>query len=93
MIDNKTDELGKLAASAVYDISDPNNSIMMNASLLEAIFDDALILLKNDSGELNVTLGGVPPERIEDAVKDLFIGIKAGASKIQTVAEKLKRYT
>ncbi len=93
MVDGKTDELAKLTATAVYDISDPNNSIMMNTGLLEAIFKDAIILLKNDAGELPHTLGGVPPERIETAVNDLFTGIKEGASKIQSVAEKLKRYT
>ncbi|MCF6176031.1 MAG: hypothetical protein L3J71_09720 [Victivallaceae bacterium] len=93
MVDNKTSESVKLMANLVYDISNPNNSIMMNTELLEDVFKDAIALLKDDSGQLCEPLAGIPPDRIEEAVKDLFAGIKEGAKRIQDVSDNLKRFS
>jgi signal transduction histidine kinase len=79
-----------LLTNLIHDISSPNNSIMMNTGLLETIFKDAISLLKDDSGNLSESLAGIPVDRVEDAVNDLFIGIKEGAQKIQAVADNLK---
>ena len=79
-----------LLTNLIHDISSPNNSIMMNTGLLETIFKDAISLLKDDSGDLSESLAGIPVDRVEDAVNDLFIGIKEGAQKIQAVADNLK---
>ena len=67
-----------LLTNLIHDISSPNNSIMMNTGLLETIFKDAISLLKDDSGDLSESLAGIPVDRVEDAVNDLFIGIKEG---------------
>jgi signal transduction histidine kinase len=85
-------ETAKFLSRLVHDISNPNNSILMNAGLLESIFKDAISLLKDDTGQLNESLAGIPHDRIEEAVDDLFAGIKEGAKQIQNIADNLKNY-
>ena len=90
MKDNNNGKSADFVAKLIHDISNPNNSIIMNTGLLESIFEDAISLLKNDAGHLNESLARIPADRVEEAVNDLFIGIKEGAKRIQAVADNLK---
>ena len=87
---NDSSKSANFVANLIHDISSPNNSIMMNTGLLESIFKDAIALLKDSSGNLSESLARIPADRVEEAVEDLFIGIKEGAKRIQAVADNLK---
>lgn len=93
MTGDKNSETTNFAANLIHDISNPNNSILMNASLLESIFKDAMRLLKDDSGQFHEVLAGIPPNRIEEAVTDLFSGIKTSAQTIQKIVDELKIFS
>lgn len=90
MKDDNSSKSADFVANLIHDISSPNNSIIMNTGLLESIFKDAISLLKDKSGNLNEPLARIPADRVEEAVDDLFIGIKEGARRIQAVADNLK---
>lgn len=87
----KVASLGILSAGMAHEINNPNNSIMMNVSLLKKIMSD-LVNHKSISFEDNERIGGFKAQQIEDKTNLLLLGIQNGSKRIKNITNVLRDY-
>lgn len=90
---DKMKSLGILVAGVAHEISNPNNFIGINISILNKIWSDFMPLLNQKINKNNKqSFGGIPAAKIEYSVKTLLDGIKEGSERIMTIVDNLKGY-
>lgn len=91
---DKLISLGTLAASMAHEINNPNNYILLNATLLRECWEDALPVLRayqRENGSLE--LGGMPFEQAQSEIGEMVVRIEEGARRIQRIVRHLRQYT
>jgi polar amino acid transport system substrate-binding protein len=90
---DKMKSLGILVAGVAHEISNPNNFIGINVSILGKIWKDFLPVIKQQMAtNQKQTFGGIPAAKLEHSVKTLLNGINDGSERIKTIVDNLKGY-
>jgi PAS domain S-box-containing protein len=90
---NKMASLGLLASGITHEISNPNNYILNNLSMLADAWQSSLPILEEyyrENGEFQ--LGGLPFSQLRDMAPRLFSGTVEGAQRIGFIIDKLKNF-
>lgn len=91
---DKMISLGILASGMAHEINNPNNSIMLNVSVLQKAWDSIIPILNEfyrDKQDLRV--GGVKYEKMKRKMPQLFSGIMESSKKIQRIVKDLKYFS
>lgn len=88
---NKMTSLGILSAGMAHEINNPNNSIMMNVSLLKRILND-LLLQFEPAVEQDSLIGGFKAESIGEKTEILLSGILNGSVRIKNITDELRNF-
>jgi signal transduction histidine kinase len=88
---NKMISLGTLSAGMAHEINNPNNAIMMNASLLLRIFSDMKTLL-NEAELSEMSFGGFTGNKIDEKIQIMIDGILSGSGRIKNITDELRDF-
>ncbi|HLP45422.1 MAG TPA: ATP-binding protein [Candidatus Kapabacteria bacterium] len=91
---DKMISLGILASGMAHEINNPNNSIMLNASVLQKAWNSIIPILNEfyrDKGSL--LIGGMKYEKMKEKMPHLFAGILESSKKIQRIVNDLKYFS
>lgn len=91
---DKMISLGILASGMAHEINNPNNSIMLNVSVLQKAWNSVIPILNEfhrESGDLVV--GGMKYERMKKKMPSLFSGMLESSKKIQRIVNDLKYFS
>ncbi|MFA6102790.1 MAG: PAS domain S-box protein [Victivallaceae bacterium] len=90
---DKMKSLGVLVAGVAHEISNPNNFIGINISVLNKIWRDFKPALNQEINKnKKQSFGGIPAAKIEYSIQTLLDGIKEGSERIMTIVDNLKGY-
>jgi len=91
---DKMISLGILASGMAHEINNPNNSIMLNVSVLQKAWDSIIPILNEFYREKqDLRIGGVKYEKMKQKMPQLFSGIMESSQKIQRIVKDLKYYS
>lgn len=89
----KMESLGILVSGVAHEINNPNQYIMTNASIVEAIWTGAMPILDEYAAEHGeFMLGGLKYSRVRDEFPELLSGIMAGVERIRDTVDALRRF-
>jgi len=91
---DKMISLGILASGMAHEINNPNNSIMLNVSVLHKAWNSIMPVLEEyyrDRGQLRV--GGIDYQKMKKKMPSLFSGIQESSKKIQRIVLDLKHFS
>ena len=85
--------LGTLVSSVAHEINNPNNFIMLNAPLLQEVWEHVLpILDEYYEKDGDFTIGSVRYAEIRDRIPRLLSGISDGSKRINQIIEDLRSF-
>ena len=91
---DKMISLGILASGIAHEINNPNNSIMLNASVLQKAWNSVIPVLNEFSREKGEpVIGGMRYEKMKTKLPQLFSGILESSKKIQRIVNDLKYFS
>ncbi|NIM12568.1 MAG: hypothetical protein GTO45_10680 [Candidatus Aminicenantes bacterium] len=92
---DKMISLGILASGMAHEINNPNNSIMLNVSVLQKAWNSIIPILNEFSREKegNMVIGGMKYEKMKKKMPRLFSGIQESSKKIQRIVNDLKYFS
>ena len=91
---DKMISLGILASGMAHEINNPNNSIMLNVSVLQKAWNSIVPVLNEsylEKGDLRI--GGMKYEKMKTKMPQLFSGIIESSKKIQRIVKDLKSFS
>lgn len=91
---DKMISLGILASGMAHEINNPNNSIMLNVSVLQKAWNSIIPVLNEfhrEKGDLMV--GGMKYDKIKKKMPSLFSGVLESSKKIQRIVNDLKYFS
>ncbi|MCP5106233.1 MAG: hypothetical protein GY950_22795 [bacterium] len=91
---DKMISLGILASGMAHEINNPNNSIMLNVSVLQKAWKSIIPVLnefQRERGEFKV--GGMKYEKMKKKMPALFSGLTESSKKIQRIVNDLKYFS
>jgi PAS domain S-box-containing protein len=91
---DKMISLGILASGMAHEINNPNNSIMLNVSVLQKAWNSILpILDEYFRDKENLKVGGMKYNKIKRKMPALFNGLLESSKKIQRIVSDLKYFS
>lgn len=91
---DKMISLGILASGMAHEINNPNNSIMLNASVLQKAWNSITPILNEFFREKDeLVVGGMKYEKMKKKMPQLFSGILESSKKIQRIVNDLKYFS
>jgi signal transduction histidine kinase len=91
---DKMISLGILASGIAHEINNPNNSIMLNVSVLQKAWNSIIPILNEFSREKgDPVIGGMRYEKMKSKLPQLFSGILESSKKIQRIVNDLKYFS
>lgn len=91
---DKMISLGILASGMAHEINNPNNTIMLNASVLQKAWNSIIPILNESSRERgDLVVGGMKYEKMKEKMPHLFSGILESSKKIQRIVNDLKYFS
>ncbi|MCX6584263.1 MAG: ATP-binding protein [Candidatus Aminicenantes bacterium] len=91
---DKMISLGILASGMAHEINNPNNTIMLNASVLQKAWNSIIPILNESSREKgDMVVGGLKYEKMKEKMPQLFSGILESSKKIQRIVNDLKYFS
>ncbi|MDQ1354553.1 MAG: Histidine kinase protein [Acidobacteriota bacterium] len=91
---DKMISLGILASGMAHEINNPNNTIMLNASVLQKAWNSIIPILNETSREKgDLVVGGLKYEKMKEKMPQLFSGILESSKKIQRIVNDLKYFS
>ena len=91
---DKMISLGILASGMAHEINNPNNSIMLNASVLQKAWNNITPILNEFFREKDeLVVGGMKYEKMKKKMPLLFSGILESSKKIQRIVNDLKYFS
>ncbi|MCU0288924.1 MAG: ATP-binding protein [Acidobacteria bacterium] len=91
---DKMISLGILASGMAHEINNPNNSIMLNASILQKAWHSIIPILNEFYRDKeNLLIGGMKYEKMKEKMPQLFSGILESSKKIQRIVNDLKYFS
>jgi polar amino acid transport system substrate-binding protein len=91
---DKMISLGILASGMAHEINNPNNSIMLNVSVLQKAWDSVIPILNEfyrEKGDLRV--GGMNYEKMKKKMPQLYSGLMESSKRIQRIVSDLKYFS
>jgi polar amino acid transport system substrate-binding protein len=85
--------LGMMVSGVAHEINNPNNFIMLNASILSDAWNNAMPIFENyyeENGDF--LLGGTQYSEMRNKYTEMFKGISSGARRIKQIVDDLKKY-
>jgi len=90
---NRMTSLGMLVASVAHEINNPNNFILMNASLLQQSWNDIHDVLRRQyEQEGEFMIGHAPFSDAAKFLPEAYDGIAEGARRIREIVDNLKNH-
>lgn len=91
---NRMTSLGQLVASVAHELNNPNNYILMNATLLQKTWKDIhTVLRERYEQEGEFMLGQITFTEAAGFLPDIYDGIADGARRISEIVDTLKDYS
>jgi C4-dicarboxylate-specific signal transduction histidine kinase len=91
---DKMISLGILASGMAHEINNPNNSILLNVSVLQKAWESIIPILNEFYRDKNdLRIGGVKYETMKRKMPLLFSGIMESSMKIQRIVKDLKYFS
>jgi signal transduction histidine kinase len=91
---DKMISLGILASGMAHEINNPNNSIMLNVSVLQKAWNSIIPVLNEFQRERgDLVVGGIKYEKMKKKMPSLFSGILESSKKIQRIVNDLKSFS
>jgi len=91
---DKMASLGILVSGIAHEINNPLGFIQSNSAILDEIFKDvALLLRQNENEHEGVTLGGMEFAFAARSVPKLLRGVREGADRIAGIVNNLRNYS
>lgn len=91
---DKMISLGILASGMAHEINNPNNSIMLNVSVLQKAWKSVLPVLDEFFKEkADMKVGGMKYEKLKKKMPTLFSGVLDSSKKIQRIVNDLKYFS
>jgi signal transduction histidine kinase len=76
-----------------HEINNPNNSIMLNISVLQKAWSSIIPILDELSRDVTLEIGGMKYEKMKKKMPQLFSGIVESSKKIQRIVNDLKYFS
>ncbi len=91
---DKMISLGILASGMAHEINNPNNTIMLNASVLQKAWSSIIPILNESAREKgDLVVAGLKYEKLKEKMPQLFSGILESSKKIQRIVNDLKYFS
>ncbi len=89
---DKLASIGMMVSGVAHEINNPNNLIMLNADVMNALWPDMHRLLNENPSLHSESIAGLPGSRAVEKFESMIHGIGGGAERIKRIVQNLKDF-